>query len=217
MCSSHRRLVALLACATLSIGALAQQNKSAPGDDCPSDYDYSISVDYRDSKWQTKIRNIEFIHFNTDVENLVRGQTMAAPGGDIEFLLRYVPNHHRALYSLVKLGLRDKTEMPYQTKPYTVICWLQRASTFSPDDGKVYLISGIYLSRLGRHQDALNALRDADRLIPEDENVQYNLGLVYFDLKDYDHSLEHAKRAYKLGFPLPGLKRKLQQVGQWRE
>jgi len=205
-----------LAIATPCVHALAQQ-KPAATDDCPNDYDYSISVDYRDAKWQTKIRNIEFIHFNSDVENLVKGQTMAAVGGDIEFLLRYVPNHHRALYSLVKLGLRDKTEMPFQTKPYTIICWLNRASVYSPDDGKVYLITGIYLARLGRNDAALKALLDADRLIPEDSNVQYNLGLVYFDLKDYDQALNRAKRAYQLGFPLPGLRNKLQQAGHWRE
>jgi hypothetical protein len=40
---------------------------------------------------------------------------------------------------------------------------------------------------------------------------------VYFDLKDYDKSLEHAQIAYAQGFPLPGLKHKLQKAGKWRE
>jgi tetratricopeptide (TPR) repeat protein len=164
-----------------------------------------------------KIHNIEAHHFNQDVESLVRGQSMASVGGDLEFMLRYVPNHHRALYSLVKLALRDKTEMPYQTNPYTVRCWLQRGAVFSPEDGTVFLISGIYLGRLGRIDEAIAALERANELLPDDENVQYNLGLLYFDKKDFARSLSSAKRAYAAGFPLPGLRRKLEQAGQWRD
>lgn len=215
--TSLRSAAVALAGVCMFAGPARAVDVTDPTTDCPSSYDFSISVDYKDPQWQVKIHNIEAHHFNADVENLVRGQSMTAVGGDIQFLLRYVPNHHRGLYALVKLALRDKTEMPNATNPYTVRCWLQRAEIFNPEDGTVFLISGVYLGRLGRIDEAIVALRRADELLPNDENVQYNLGLLYFDKKDYARSLDFAKRAYAGGFPLPGLRRKLEQVGQWRE
>jgi len=43
------------------------------------------------------------------------------------------------------------------------------------------------------------------------------MGLIYFDLKDYDKALSFAHRAYGSGFPLPGLRDKLKKVGKWQE
>jgi tetratricopeptide (TPR) repeat protein len=57
--------------------------------------------------------------------------------------------------------------------------------------------------------------KEANGLLGDDLNVHYNLGLAYFELKDYDQALEHAKRAYALGHPLPGLRDKLKRAGKW--
>ena len=54
-----------------------------------------------------------------------------------------------------------------------------------------------------------------ENLSPEDYNTHYNLGLLYFDKKNFAKSKEHAKIAYDQGFPLPGLKNKLTKAGQW--
>jgi hypothetical protein len=35
--------------------------------------------------------------------------------------------------------------------------------------------------------------------------------------KDYDLAKTHAKKAYELGFPLPGLKNQLIKVGKWED
>ena len=45
-------------------------------------------------------------------ENLIRGKTGHWPGGDIDFLVRYSPNHHRGLAALVTLSLKTKTPKP---------------------------------------------------------------------------------------------------------
>ena len=47
--------------------------------------------------------------------------------------------------------------------------------------------------------------------------VQYNLGLLEFELGDMDAASESAKKAYALGYPLPGLKNKLTRIGRWHE
>lgn len=43
--------------------------------------------------------------------------------------------------------------------------------------------------------------------------IHYTLGLVLFDMKQYEAAAEHARRAYDLGYPLPGLRRKLATAG----
>jgi tetratricopeptide (TPR) repeat protein len=45
--------------------------------------------------------------------------------------------------------------------------------------------------------------------------INYNLGLLLVDMKDYDSAVERAKRAYELGYPLPGLKNKLVRLDKW--
>jgi hypothetical protein len=51
----------------------------------------------------------------------------------------------------------------------------------------------------------------------DNPNTNYNIGLIYFDLKDYEKSLSFAQRAYGSGLPLPGLRDKLKRVGKWEE
>ena len=88
---------------------------------------------------------------------------------------------------------------------------------FQPKDGKVRLIFGMELVRDGKPRDGLVHLRAAEELSENDPNVYYNLGLAYFDLSDFDEALKYARKAYALGFPLPGLRDKLKRTGKWRE
>jgi tetratricopeptide (TPR) repeat protein len=43
--------------------------------------------------------------------------------------------------------------------------------------------------------------------------LKYFLGLVLFDMKDYEGARENARLAYELGYPLPGLRDKLARAG----
>jgi tetratricopeptide (TPR) repeat protein len=43
--------------------------------------------------------------------------------------------------------------------------------------------------------------------------IHYLLGLVLVDLKDFPAAQEHARRAYELGYPLPGLRDRLARAG----
>jgi tetratricopeptide (TPR) repeat protein len=76
-------------------------------------------------------------------------------------------------------------------------------------------VYGHYLIDRGDAAGARKQLELAREKARDDANLSYNLGLAYFDLKDYALAREYAKRAYELGFPLEGLKKKLQQAGQW--
>jgi tetratricopeptide (TPR) repeat protein len=167
--------------------------------------------DYRTSR--DKLYIVEGAHFTADVESLRRGAS-GSIGGDLDYTLRASPNHHRALIAMANLGRKLNTEQPPGAK-YTVPCYFDRAIRFAGNDGVVRLIFGTYLSRVGKRPEALRQLEVAESLDPNNANVHYNLGLLYFDMKDYPKARLNAQRAYELGFTLPGLRRKLEEAGQW--
>lgn len=170
-------------------------------------YDYRTRMD--------KIRIVELYHFDSGVATLTKSKGTIF-GGDLDYTLRASPNHHRALMTMVELVRREKTTKPRGSR-YTIDCWFNRAERFSPDDAMVKTIYGLYLVRSGRTQAGVEKLETARKLDARNANVSYNLGLAYVELKQYDKALESAHAAYRMGFPLPGLREKLRRVGQWRE
>lgn len=169
--------------------------------------------DYRTASQKTR-ELVEHYHFTESVETLTKGASSVVLGEDISYTLRVFPNHPRALLAMAELARRQKIDPP-KGSAYTVACWFDRAIRFRPDDGQVHLAYGIALLRNGERQAAIAQLQKADELLPNDANVHYNLGLAYFDLRDYDQALTHAKKAYALGFPLPGLRQMLERANQW--
>lgn len=159
------------------------------------------------------LENTENHHFNSNVENLVRGMT-GRIGDDLNFTLQVWPNHHRALMSLAKLSIRDKTSRIPGLK-YPVECFFNRAIRFRSDDGNVRMIYGGYLSKIGKPNQAIEQLEIAVKLLPDNAIAHYNLGILYFDKKEYSKAKIHAEKAYSLDFPLPSLRNKLKMVGEW--
>jgi len=172
--------------------------------------------DYRIADKGTK-HLVEGAHFTPSIETLQHGES-GSLGAELDYTLRVFPNHPRALLALVKLGARDKTERPDTTMP--IECYLERATRFTPDDPGVRVVYGIYLSKKGDRRGAMRELdvaRDGIEQLGGNANLSYNLGLVYFELGEHDKALEQAQQAYALGFPLPGLRKKLKGVGKWQD
>jgi len=160
---------------------------------------------------------VEEAHFTPDIKNLIKGETSTI-GGDISYTLRAFPNHYPALIAFAKLSLREKgAERPIGSdERYTVECYFDRALRFKPGDAMLRAIYANYLQRLGgRQDDAMEQYQEAFRLQPENATTNYNLGLMYLKEKDYEQAIVHAKTAYELGFPLPGLRNKLMKTGKW--
>lgn len=210
----------------LAIGFLQGIKSAIAQDDCPpidladlqTKRDYYVAVQGLDrsaaSDWQ-RLVTVERNHFNSDVRSLIKGQSVTHPGGDIMFVLGHFPNHIPALEALVRLSFRERTAKPPGIKN-PVHCTLERAIAFRPEDPMPRTLYGVYLARMKQNDKAIEQLEKAEEGRPDDANVLYNLGLLYFDKKDYDRSLAYAKRAYDLGFPLPGLKDKLAGIGRWK-
>ncbi len=170
--------------------------------------------DYRSSYDKHAI--VERFHFTQDVEQLRGGASSAKIGGDISYVLRVFPNHPRALDAMARLSEREKKPRPTGSQ-YSIDCWFERGMRFRSDDEVVKMLYGMHLLRAGKNREAVKYLEQAREGGQPNANVHYNLGLAYIKLGDYDAALENAHVAYKLGFPLPGLKNQLMRAGKWRE
>lgn len=171
--------------------------------------------DYRTSTAALRA-TVEPFHLTPKVEMLKEGQT-GTLGHDIGYTLRAFPNHPRALLALSRLALREKRSM-LPGAIYTVECFFDRAIRFAPDDPTVHMLWGMHLARSGARAEAKKALdRSSELGSRDDANLQYNLGLAYAEIEDYESARAAARRAYGGGFSLPGLRDRLKRAGQWRE
>jgi len=206
--------------ATICLGILLWsafgQVQAAPCGNLMSDaagygpYDYRDPIARRD-----KLEIVERRHFTEAVAELRHGSTATAPGSDIDYTLRHFPNHYRALDSMMRLALREGKVKPTGSR-YTMDCWFERAHRFAPDDGVVLMLEAIYRDKQGKLDTAIQTMKQALSLDPQNANIHYNLGLLYVKAKQYEKAREQAHTAYKEGFPLDGLRKLLVQAGEWK-
>ena len=153
-------------------------------------------------------------------EELIGGQQLVA--GNLDYTLRAIPNHARALYAMGiwQLRIRERSMQDFmETKVAwgfkSAECYFKRAVMFAPDDGFVLLAYAIFRHKQGRFDSALEQYREAIRMMPNSAEVNYNIGLLYVEINNLALAREHARKAYKLGYPLPGLRSKLMRLGAW--
>lgn len=159
---------------------------------------------------------VEHAHFTPEVEMLIRGKTSTTAGGDISYTLGVFPNHHRALLSMAALSDKEKTDKPYGAR-FTVDCYFRRAVAWRPDDNIVHMLYARYLAKAKRTAEAEQQLGIAASQARDNPMTHNNLGLIYFDMKNYSQALVHAHKAYALGLNIPNLRQQLQSVGKWEE
>jgi hypothetical protein len=162
---------------------------------------------------------VEDWHFTTRVENLTGGQS--AQGGigigiDIDYTLRAFPNNYRALLAAMKYGEKLKSPRPPGLQ-YEVECYFERALRFQANDNLVRMIYAKFLANNKRTQDALSQLSTVLESTDDNAFTHQNVGLIYFDLGEYDLALEQAHIAIELGLEKPTLKQRLQEVGKWKD
>ena len=170
--------------------------------------------DYRTDR--DKLPIVEGAHFTAEVEALIRGTSATRPGGDIAYTLRAIPNNHRALLAMMRLGEKEKTPLP-SGSTYSVECWFDRAIRFRPDDGVVRMIYSTYLKNRARIPEATSQLEIATTYAKDSAITHYNIGLHYFNLKNYDKALMQARKAMALGWTQTDLRDQLRSVGKWTE
>lgn len=205
-------LAALLAAAF--IGPAAQAAEEAAPNACGSLSNSFGPFDYRTASSVDK-HLVESYHYGAQVDALIAGMT-GEIGGDISYTLVVFPNHHRALVAMMRMGERQKRPQVSGAK-YSVECYFERALRFRPDDTVARMIYAQYLIGSNRLPDARAQLEETARLGADNPYTQYNLGMIYFDLKDYDRALKQAHLAMSMGFAPPGLEQKLRGAGRWKD
>jgi tetratricopeptide (TPR) repeat protein len=188
-----------------------------PSPECGTfDYRYVRNAagpaDYRQAS-DYLIRLVENAHFTREVELLVSGKA-GTIGGDIAYTLNAFPNHPRALRSAAayerKLGPVAVKEMGFSTR-----CWFDRAVSFRSNDSAIRIVIAAELIRRKLPAEAKDHIRAAEKYSNGSPITVYNLGLLNFEIGDYERALAYAKEAYGLGVDLPGLRQKLEKAGRW--
>lgn len=190
-----------------SAAATAQSSTSTCGE-------LHTGSDYRTSSRQA-LDLVENFHFTPEVEALIRGKSSSDIAADLSYTLIAFPNHHRALMSLMSLGKKFKTPQPKGAQ-FSVECYFLRALRFRPDDTTARMMYASYLSNQARPTEASKELAQVGEVAGDNAFTFYNMGQIYFDLKDYDRALENAHKAYGLGLTLTGLRDRLTRTGHWR-
>jgi len=169
--------------------------------------------DYRTIPGDSKYL-VEMAHFPPSVESLSKGSS-GSIGADIDYTLRAIPNHPRALLSISRYARRLKTDNPSGTR-YSVSCYFDRAIRMAPDDPMPHVLFANYLFTAGKVAEAKQHLDQAEALrgSPSSSDLDYNLGLLYYDVGEYDKAAVAAKRAYALGAQFPALRAKLKAKGK---
>ena len=149
----------------------------------------------------------------TEQDKKVRAFDLLNARDEAMFSFRSLPQESplRAtmLITLGLIGLEDNNSQD-------AIAFLQDAIKASPNEPMPYAAMAVAQRRLNRLDLARDILVEGNAALNEKSpELQYNLGLIYLELKQPDLAMERAKVAYDLGSPLPGLKNKLKALGKW--
>ncbi len=233
----NSRIITALA-AAMVVCPLSAFGQDAYAIDCGDPYDSAASggigpYNLYDSSIPEKIDIVVRLHFSPYMEEMaVNGSTtrkaviveetsggMSRVASNLDYTLRAIPNHARALYAMGMLQLRmreqatDEGGWEYKTAE----CYFERAIMFTPDDGQVRLAYAIFRHKQGNRERALDNYKEAIRLMPNAIEAHYSLGLLYVEMEDFEPARQHAWKAYSLGYPLPGLRNALKRRGEWHE
>jgi hypothetical protein len=162
-----------------------------------------------------KVKIVNSGHFPPQVENLIQPK-WGEFGNDLSYTLQRIPNHHRALITLVRLGQKEKSPQPRGLRS-PIDCYFEFATRFAPNDLVVRLIFARHLISTNRAGLARQALDHVVNNAGENPLTHFNAGLIYFEMEEYQQALMQAHTAAKLGLIRPELQSMLEKVGQWQD
>lgn len=159
------------------------------------------------------------VHFSPDIRDLnTKKLSIERLTAEIHYTLAVFPNHPLALYAVSRLErlaggkLPNKTATIYMPR-VTAECFFDRALRFRPDDKDVRIVYGIHLHLRKKFKEALEQYTIAESKGADSSFFNYNLGLLYADMKNWEKAVEYGQKAYKSGADLPGLRQKLEKAG----
>ena len=200
---------------TLGVALMVSASTRAQTSTCGDIANAYGPYDYRTDR--DKLQIVETFHFTPEVEALIRGRS-GYLGGDLDYTLRAFPNHHRALIAVMNYGRKMKTTQP-EGLPRQVECYFERAIRFRPDDEVARMLYAKFLAGVNRISEAARELEIVSAAAAAAGNgfTQYNVGLLYFELGQFDRALKQAHLAASLGFSGTALRDELSRAGRWQD
>lgn len=173
----------------------------------PSTYNWTIDY-YNPSAHDQKLRFlIEKFHLVKAKGRIAKGD-MTNVWNDIDYTLQHCPNHPEGLRVMSNLAI-EHNRLDLANK------YFDAAVKFRPTDLSVRILYAIHLHKVGAYNKALDQYKAALAIDPNSVEAHYNLGLLYADMGKFEEAKVHAKQAYELGYPLPGLRNILTKAGYW--
>ncbi len=213
---THRKAALLLALALIAMPALAEPQRriAATPEGCGEPHNLYGPFDYRTAQPNQRYI-VESAHFTKGVETLTKPGT-GSYGHDIGYALAVFPNHPRAILTMEMLAAKQKSDPP-EGADMTVECYYARGMLFSPDDYVFRMLYVNFLIRRNRLEEAHRFLDYVVEQTPESPLTQFNAGMLFFDMKDYDKALVQAHRIMAMGMTRPELRDRLKSVGRWKD
>lgn len=92
---------------------------------------------------------------------------------------------------------------------------LLKALADNPDNDILYSATAVMQRKLGNTREAKDTLlRGYEAMDGQSAEICYNLGLLSLELGEIDDAEKYAKLAYEQDFPLPSLRKKLEELGR---
>lgn len=100
-------------------------------------------------------------------------------------------------------------------QPQKALDILAEGMSAAPAFASNYTLASLVLSDQGKDAEAREILFEGnERTGGESAEIHYFLGLLIADSGELDAAVDHARQAYRLGYPLPGLRNKLKRLGR---
>lgn len=142
----------------------------------------------------------------------VRDPILQSANAEMTYTFTRIP-HSSPLYSTVAYNLSQVHKAMGRTDD--AIATVQRAIDAAPTDARGYIALALLYRDLKKLTLAREILEKGNEVSGDQSpELHYNLGLISFELRDYDAAQVYAAKAYEKGYPLPGLKQMLSKVGR---
>ena len=93
---------------------------------------------------------------------------------------------------------------------------LKQIIRHKPDLADGYVVLGNFLYKETKYDEAREVLQGGlDKVPSPSAEMHYFLGMILLKQGSFDSAREQAQKAYKLGYPLPGLRNRLKAAGHW--
>ena len=116
------------------------------------------------------------------------------------------------LYTTTAVAMGSIAADKGQTK--RAVGYLEAAIQAQPQEASAYIALAAVYQRQKRYTQARTTLLAGDEATGgESAEIAYYLGMVSLELGDQTQAVEYARKAYGMGYPLPGLRRKIEAAG----